>query len=85
MGKVVDSIKQAKVGAGGVVPYLKGKGVKNEEIKWSGIEAFLEGKKSDDGTLISYDLVSQKKRSVVLQSIYLSSVDYQKRSLPKLC
>ena len=46
MGKVVDGIKNEKVGAGGVVPYLKGKGVKNEEIKWSGIEAFLEGKKS---------------------------------------
>lgn len=36
-------------------------------------------KKFDDGTLISYDLVSQKKRSVVLQSMYLSSVDYQKK------
>ena len=46
MGKVVDGIKSEKVGAGGVVPYLKGKGVKNEEIKWSGIETFLEGKKS---------------------------------------
>lgn len=46
MGKVIDDIKPAKMGAGGVVPYLKGKGVKNEEIKWSGIEAFLEGKKS---------------------------------------
>lgn len=46
MGKVVDEIKPAKMGAGGVVSYLKGKGVKNEEIKWSGIETFLEGKKS---------------------------------------
>lgn len=46
MGKVVDAIKPQKMGAGGVVPYLKGKGIKNEEIKWSGIEAFLEGKKS---------------------------------------
>ena len=46
MGKVIDGIKTEKIGAGGVVPYLKGKGVKNEEIKWSGIEAFLEGKKS---------------------------------------
>ena len=26
--------------------YLKGRGVKDEEIKWNGIEAFLEGKKS---------------------------------------
>ena len=46
MGKVVDAIKPQKMGATGVVPYLKGKGIKNEEIKWSGIEAFLEGKKS---------------------------------------
>ena len=46
MGKVIDDIKIAKMGAGGVVSYLKGKGVKAEEIKWSGIEAFLEGKKS---------------------------------------
>ena len=46
MGKTIDDIKIAKMGAGGVVPYLKGRGVKDEEIKWSGIEAFLEGKKS---------------------------------------
>ena len=46
MGKVIDGIKIEKMGAGGVVSYLKGKGVKDEEIKWSGIEAFLEGKKS---------------------------------------
>ena len=46
MGKVVDGIKIDKMGANGVVSYLKGKGVKDEEIKWSGIETFLEGKKS---------------------------------------
>ena len=46
MGKTIDEIKIAKMGAGGVVSYLKGRGVKDEEIKWSGIEAFLEGKKS---------------------------------------
>lgn len=46
MGKVIDDIKPQKMGATGVVSYLKGKGVKNEEIKWSGIEAFLEGRKS---------------------------------------
>lgn len=46
MGKVIDDIKPLKMGANGVVPYLKGKGVKNEELKWSGIEVFLEGKKS---------------------------------------
>jgi hypothetical protein len=46
MGKVIDGIKLEKMGANGVVSFLKGKGVKDEEIKWSGIEAFLEGKKS---------------------------------------
>ena len=46
MGKVIDGIRLEKMGAGGVVSYLKGKGVKDEEIKWSGIETFLEGKKS---------------------------------------
>ena len=46
MGKIVDDIRLDKMGANGVVPYLKGKGVKDEEIKWSGIETFLEGKKS---------------------------------------
>lgn len=46
MGKVVDGIKQDKIGANSVVNYLKGKGVKDEEIKWSGIETFLDGKKS---------------------------------------
>ena len=35
-----------KLGANQVISWLKGKGVKNEEIKWSGIEQFLEGKKS---------------------------------------
>lgn len=46
MAKVVDSVKQEKFGASSVVNMLKGKGVKNEEIKWSGIETWLEGKKS---------------------------------------
>lgn len=46
MGKVIDDIKMEKIGAASIVNFLKGKGIKNEEIKWSGIEAFLEGKKS---------------------------------------
>ena len=46
MAQVVDGVKQEKLGAASVVSMLKGKGVKNEEIKWSGIEAWLEGKKS---------------------------------------
>ena len=46
MARVVDGVKQEKLGAASVVSMLRGKGVKVEEIKWSGIEAFLEGKKS---------------------------------------
>lgn len=46
MSEVIGDIKLDKMGANGVVPYLKGKGVKDEEIKWSGIATFLEGKKS---------------------------------------
>lgn len=46
MAKEIDNIKQDKIGANSVVPYLTGRGVKAEEIKWSGVEEFLEGKKS---------------------------------------
>lgn len=46
MAKVIDAIKQEKIGAASVVSYLKGRGVKDEEIKWSGIEDWLSGKKS---------------------------------------
>ena len=46
MSRTIDGMKDGKYGANSVVPYLKGKGVKNEEIKWSGIEDFLDGKKS---------------------------------------
>ena len=46
MDRVVEGIKMDKIGAASLLPYLKGKGVKHDEIKWSGIEAFLEGKKS---------------------------------------
>ena len=46
MARVMDGVKQEKLGAASVVSMLRGKGVKAEEIKWSGIEAFLDGKKS---------------------------------------
>lgn len=46
MAKVIDGVKQEKLGAASVVSMLRGKGVKAEEIKWSGIEDFLAGKKS---------------------------------------
>lgn len=42
----VENFKGDKIGASSVISYLKGKGVKDEEIKWSGINTFLEGKKS---------------------------------------
>ena len=48
LGKVTDAIKQEKIGVKDYLNYIKDtkRGVKNEEIKWSGIEDFLEGKKS---------------------------------------
>ena len=46
MARVVDGLKQEKFGASTVVSTLRNKGVKVEEIKWSGIEAWLDGKKS---------------------------------------
>lgn len=44
--RMVEAYKGEKIGASSLIPYLKGKGVKDEEIKWSGIATFLEGKKS---------------------------------------
>lgn len=35
-----------KIDAAGFIPYLTGRGVKAEEIKWSGLEQWLDGKKS---------------------------------------
>lgn len=46
MGKVIDEVKLEKMGTSSILNHLKNRGVKDEEIKWSGIEAFLEGKKS---------------------------------------
>lgn len=48
MGKVIDEMKMDKIAAKDVVRYLTDtkRGVKAEEIKWSGIEDFLAGKKS---------------------------------------
>lgn len=46
MARTIDGIKQDKIGAASVVSYLRGRGVKAEEIKWSGIEEWLQGKKS---------------------------------------
>lgn len=42
----IQNYKGEKIGTASVESYLKGKGVKDEEIKWSGIRTFLEGKKS---------------------------------------
>ena len=48
MGKVIEGMKQEKFGASSVISMLRDpkRGVKAEEIKWSGIEDWLEGKKS---------------------------------------
>ena len=46
MAKVVEGMKQEKFGASSVISMLRGRGVKAEEIRWSGIQAWLEGKKS---------------------------------------
>ena len=46
MGKVIDDVKLEKMGTSSILNHLKNRGVKDEELKWSGIEAFLEGKKS---------------------------------------
>jgi hypothetical protein len=40
-------------------------------------------KRFDDGVLISFDLVSHKKRSLVLQTLYMDSADYQKKKAAK--
>jgi hypothetical protein len=46
MEQELENVKQDKLGAASVEAMLKGKGVKDEEIKWSGIRTFLDGKKS---------------------------------------
>lgn len=46
MGKVIEGVQQEKFGASSVISMLRGRGVKAEEIRWSGIQAFLDGKKS---------------------------------------
>ena len=46
MGKVIDDIKLEKMGTSSILNHLKNRGVKDEELKWSGIEVFLDGKKS---------------------------------------
>ena len=44
MGKVVEGVKQDKLSVNGLINMLKGKGVKDEEIQWSGIEEWLADK-----------------------------------------
>ena len=46
MGKVVEGMKQDKFAANSVISMLRGRGIKAEEIRWSGIATWLEGKKS---------------------------------------
>ncbi|MGI6726119.1 MAG: hypothetical protein ACOX62_08005 [Christensenellales bacterium] len=43
----IEALKDdAKLGADSVIAYLRKRSVKAEEIRWSGIQAFLQGKKS---------------------------------------
>lgn len=46
MENVISEQMPGKMGANQVVTFLKNRGVKDEEIKWSGIVPYLEGKKS---------------------------------------
>ena len=46
MDQTIEKQMPNKMGAHQVVGWLTGKGVKKEEIRWSGIEQFLEGKKT---------------------------------------
>ena len=46
MARVVDGLKDGKYGASSVISTLRGRGVKSEEIRWSGIEEWLADKKS---------------------------------------
>lgn len=47
------------------------------------IPGLLFKKQYPDGTLISFNLVSKKKRSMILQSLYMDKADYQKKKLAK--
>lgn len=46
MDQTIQKQMPNKMAANQVIPWLNGKGIKKEEIRWSGIEQFLEGKKS---------------------------------------
>ena len=46
MQNVLDEYKGDKIAANGLIPYLSSRGVKAEEIKWSGVEQYIAGKKS---------------------------------------
>ena len=47
------------------------------------IPGLIFKKNFSDGTLISFDLISQNKRSLVLQTLYMDSADYQKKKSAK--
>ena len=54
--------------------YIKGK---------DKLPGLLFKKKFSDGTMVSFDFVSHKKRSIVLQTLYMDSADYQKKKSAK--
>ena len=47
------------------------------------IPGLLFKKQYPDGTLMSFNLISKKKRSVILQSLYMDKANYQKKKLAK--
>lgn len=72
MAKAIDELHHDKVGTNLFVNYLKGKGVKNEEIRWSGIVPFLQGRKS----VSKAELQEFAKNSMLqLEEVTLSSAD----------
>lgn len=46
MIREIEKFKGDRIGSSSVISYLKNHGVKEEELKWSGINTFLDGRKS---------------------------------------
>ena len=88
MAKVIEGVKQEKLGAASVVSMLRGKGVKAEEIKWSGIEEWLAGKKSVTKTdLLEFILMRKRspiRRCLIVRSIWIRLPSTKLREMPSL-
>ena len=85
MGKVIDDIKLEKMGSDSLLNHLKNRGVKAEELKWSGIETFLEGKKSvTKAELQEFVAGSQLRVEEEKRSSEIKYTDDQRRQLDSL-